>query len=135
MVHALLHSPSGITSRVSWQGKESCGCKAAKMQRGKGLRAGKCRPKAQAKSAEPQGQSHKGAALSSPSLYTLPESKTARGQWDSGQRITVGSAVSPSWPGLMKSGTVRTRLVGYLTISGLGWAGLGWAGQGWANHL
>ena len=85
----------------------------------------------QATSAEPQGQSHKGAALSSPFLYTLSESKTARGQWDSGQRITVGGAVSP---GGCSRKSVTNRAGGWDIFDHF-WAGLGWAGLGWAGNL
>ena len=72
---------------------------------------------------------HKGAALYSPFLYTLSESKTPHGQWDSGQRITVGGAVSPGGGWSRKS--VTNQADGGWDIGPfLGWAGQGWAGLG-----
>ena len=70
-------------------------CKYANRQRGQ-----------EAKSAEPQGQSHKGAALSSPFLYTsrkVKDRERARGQWRDGQRAVTDespSAVLCHRPGL-----------------------------------
>ena len=66
------------------------------------------------------------AALYPTLLYTLSKSKTTHGQWDSGQRITIGSAVSPGGWG-RKSGTNQAGGAGIFDHF---WAGLGWAGLG-----
>ena len=120
MVPSCTAHPAGITSRVScwkyllWLQR----CKDAKRQRAKGR-------KVQAKSAEPQGQCHKGAALSSPFLYTSPlrvnRERAVNAGWSAccNGQITVGRAVSPSWPGAKQAGETGWWL-GHVTISGLG---------------
>ena len=117
---ALLHSPSrnhkqGISCITQWaRCKESCGCKSANVQMGKGP------------------SSRKGAALSSPFLYTSPRSQSQRerarsvGQWRDGQRAVTDKSPSAvlchrrSWPGAKQAGETSGWWLGHVTISGLG---------------